>query len=352
MKRQRLLIVDDSPLVRKTILDLFADEESVEIVGQAENGIEALYQISQLKPDVITMDISMPGMDGLSALKHLMIKHPTPVVMLSSLTKEGAAITFDALRFGAVDIISKPSAIESEGALDEQAADILSKIEFASQVEVGAIKYIRRKNGVAAAGSQPGSGTVAKRVVAIGAAEGGYGALLKIIPHLRPDSETAYLVTLYAAPHHVNAFARYLNSYGELQVKVGEHDEVVRPGVCYLNSGVNYMTLHRYESDPVLHVSPAPFASRKGSIDMMFFSTAEVMEDESYGVILSGCGSDGFEGLDEIERVGGATIVQDQHTALCKGMINAAMARVNVGHIESDSRIAAVLNDLLGNRQG
>ncbi len=349
MKQKRLLIVDDSPLVRKTILDLFADEESVQVVGQAENGVEALYQVSQLKPDVITMDISMPGMDGLSALKHIMIKSPTPVVMLSSLTKEGAAITFDALRFGAVDIISKPSAIESDGALDEQAADILSKIEFASQVEVGAIKYIRRKSGAAGEGKPAMAAGVAQRVVAIGAAEGGYGALLKIIPHLKPDSDTAYLVTLYAAPHHVEAFARYLNSYGELEVKVAAHDEVIRPGVCYLNSGSNYMTLHRYGADPVLHVSPAPFASRKGSVDMMFFSTAEVMQSHTFGVILSGCGADGFEGLDEIERVGGVTVVQDQHTALCNGMINAAMSRVNVGHVEPDSRIAAVLNSLLGN---
>ncbi len=349
MKQKRLLIVDDSPLVRKTILDLFADEESVQVVGQAENGIEALYQVSQLKPDVITMDISMPGMDGLSALKHIMIKSPTPVVMLSSLTKEGAAITYDALRFGAVDIISKPSAIENDGALDEQAADILSKIEFASQVEVGAIKYIRRKSGAAIENKPAMGGGVAQRVVAIGAAEGGYGALLKIIPHLKPDNDTAYLVTLYAAPHHVDAFARYLNSYGELQVKVAEHDEVVRPGVCYLNSGSNYMTLHRYGPDPVLHVSPAPFASRKGSVDMMFFSTAEVMQSQTFGVILSGCGADGFEGLDEIDRVGGVTLVQDQHTALCNGMINAAMSRVVVGHVEPDSRIAAVLNDLMGN---
>jgi two-component system chemotaxis response regulator CheB len=350
MKRKRLLIVDDSPLVRKTLLDLFAGEESVEVVGVAENGIEALYQVSQLRPDVITMDISMPGMDGLSALKHIMIKSPTPVVMLSSLTKEGAPITFDALRFGAVDIISKPSAVENDGALDEQAADILSKIEFASQVEVGAIKYIRRKNGATPGQRESVGGGITSRIVAMGAAEGGYGALLKIIPHLRPDSDTAYLVTLYAAPHHVAAFARYLNSYGELQVKVAEHDEVIRPGVCYLNSGGNYMTVHRYAQDPVLHVSAAPFASRKGSVDMMFFSTAEVMQENTLGVILSGCGSDGFEGLEEIDRVGGTTLVQDQHSALCNGMINAALARVRVGHVEPDSRIAVVIQNLLGNR--
>lgn len=350
MKRKRLLIVDDSPLVRKTLLELFADEESVEVVAQAENGIEALYHLTQSKPDVITMDISMPGMDGLSALKHIMIKSPTPVVMLSSLTQEGAAITFDALRFGAVDIISKPSAIDGSDALDEQSADILSKIEFASQVEVGAIKYIRRKQLKTAAQMKAEQTGEVKRIVAIGAAEGGYGALLKLIPHLKPNADTAYLVTLYAAPPHVEAFARYLDSYGELKVKMAEHDEVLRPGTCYLNSGSYYMTVHRYDAEPVLHVSPAPFSSRKGSIDMLFFSTAEVMGEASAGVILSGCGVDGQEGLEELSRQGAMTLVQEPHTALCTGMIDAARARVAVRHIEPDSRIAAVLNDLLNSR--
>ena len=181
----------------------------------------------------------------------------------------------------------------------------------------------------------------------MGAAEGGFGALMKIIPHLKPNTDTAYLVTLYAAPHHVDAFARYLNSYGELQVKSAEHDEVLRPGVCYLNAGINYMTLHQYHSDPVLHVSPAPFASRKGSIDMMLFSTAEVLQKQSIGVLLSGCGSDGVEGMEEIVRMGGNSMVQEPGTAFCSDMVNSAISRVEIAHIENDSRIAAVLNDIL-----
>lgn len=350
MNAKRLLIVDDSPLVRKTIVELFSGEESVEVVAEAENGIEALYQVSLHRPDVITMDISMPGMDGLSALKHIMIKTPTPVVILSSLTKEGAAITFDALRFGAVDIISKPSAIDHNGALDEQAADILSKIEFASQVEVGAIKYIRtKKNHHAVQKMDVTVGTV-RRIVAMGAGEGGYGALLKIIPHLRCNPETAYIVTLYAAPQHVAAFAHYLDGYGDLSVKVAEHDEILRPGVCYLNSGSNYMTVHHGAEGSVLHVSPAPFASRKGSIDMMLFSVGEIMQHDSIGIILSGCGGDGAEGLEEIGRVGGVTIVQQQATTLCSGMANAALARAPAGHVEPDSRIATMVNTLLDGR--
>lgn len=347
MKKKRLLIVDDSQLVRKAIIELFADEEHVEVVGEAQNGVEALYSVSQLKPDVITMDISMPGMDGLSALKHIMIKTPTPVVMLSSLTKEGADITFDALRFGAVDIISKPSILDADGALDEQAADILSKIEFASQVEVGAIKYIRCKPQLAQ-GPKVSPAAPCKRLVVLGAEGGGYGALLKIIPHLKQDSETAYLVTLYSAPQHVEAFARYLNKFGELEVKVGRHDEVLRPGMCYLNSGANYMTVHRYGTEPMLHVSPAPFSSRKGSIDMLFFSAAEVMSEHVTGAILSGCGRDGSEGLEEVVRMGGRSIVQDPGSAFCREMIESALASVEVAHVESDSRIAAVLNNFPG----
>jgi two-component system chemotaxis response regulator CheB len=211
---------------------------------------------------------------------------------------------------------------------------------------MGAIKYIRRKKGSATAAKEyTGDGT-AQRIVALGAAEGGYGALMKIIPHLKPGSDTAYLVTLYAAPHHVAAFARYLDSYGELHVKSAEHDEVLRPGVCYLNSGANYMTLHQYRREPVLHVSPAPFVSRKGSIDMMFFSIADVMQSHCMGVLLSGCGNDGVEGLEEIVRVGGNSMVQEPTTAICGEMINRAIRRVDIAHIENDARIAAVLNDI------
>lgn len=344
MLPKKLLIVDDSSMVRRSIAELFAGDELFTVVGEAENGIEAIYAAAQLKPDVITMDISMPGMDGLTAVKHIMIKSPTPVVMISSLTREGAPVTFDALRYGAIDIISKPSAVGDHIGMDEQAADIRSKIEFASDVEVEAIKYIRQRFPDSAATNN--SPNVAPgRVVAFGAAEGGYGALLKTIPQLKTDDCSAYLVTLYASPLHVEAFANYLDRYSELTVKVAEHDDVLRPGFCYLNAGANYVSLHQYGSSLVLHVSPAPFTSRKGSIDMMFFSTADVMEKDSVGVILSGSGVDGSEGLEEVIRMGGRAIVQEPKTALSRGMIEAAMQLNPSAEVITDRDIALLIND-------
>lgn len=345
MTRKKVLIVDDSLMVRRSIADLFAGDEQFVVVGEAENGIEAIYAATQLKPDVITMDISMPGMDGLTAVKHIMIKSPTPIVMISSLTKEGASVTFDALRYGAVDIISKPSAVGDHQGMDEQATDIRNKIEFACDVEVGAIKYIRQEaSGVPAPSDYPN--VTPERVVALGAGEGGYGPLLKIIPQLRADSRSAYLVTLYASPHHVEAFASYLDHYSELTIRVAEHDDMLRPGVCYINAGTNYMSLHQYGSSLVLHVSPAPFAtSRKGSIDMMLFSTADVMESGSVGVVLSGNGVDGSEGLEEVVRMGGLAIVQDPNSALSRGMIEVASQLSPSALSIADRDIAAYLQN-------
>ncbi|MCF6282283.1 MAG: response regulator [Candidatus Polarisedimenticolaceae bacterium] len=344
MMPKKLLIVDDSSMVRRSIAELFADDDLFTIVGEAKNGNEAIHAAAELKPDVITMDISMPGMDGLTAVKHIMINSPAPIVMISSLTREGASIAFDALRYGAVDIISKPSAVDEDVEMDEQAADIRSKIEFASDVEVDALKYIRQRPPGAFISIEK-SNTTPTQVVALGAAEGGYGALLKIVPQLKVDDRNAYLVMIYASPRHVEAFATYLNRYSELTIKVAEHDDVLKPGVCYLCAGANYMSLHRYGSSLVLHVSPAPFASRQGSINMMLFSTAEVMEGNSLGVLLSGGGDDGAEGLEEVIRMGGQAIVQDPKTAMSRGLIESAQALNPTVETVADRDIASVINN-------
>jgi len=159
-----------------------------------------------------------------------------------------------------------------------------------------------------------------KKVVAIGASEGGYGALLKIIPYLKANLATSYLVTIYASREHVDAFSSYLNSFSEVLVKRATHDEVLRPGVCYINSGMDYLTVHKNGEEVSLHLSAAPFASRKGAIDMMLFSVADVFTSESIGIVLSGMGNDGTEGIEDISHHGGQIIVQSPESCLCKQM--------------------------------
>lgn len=342
---KKLLIVDDSKVMRDMITAIFATDTAIEVAGEAANGQQALEMVRQLDPDVISLDVSMPVMDGMSTLKHLMIETPKPVVMLSSLTLEGAKVAFDALRYGAVDFISKPSAL-SDNNLSEQQAEIRSKIEYAARVEVAAIKYIRDRfqSDVAKA---PVSGKPCEQIVAIGAAEGGYGALLKLIPHLAADSDKAYVATLYVAPEHVEAFASYLDNYSAVQVKCATHDEILMPGVCYLNSGANYMTVHKQAGSYALNVSPAPFASRKGAIDMLLFSAAETVGINCTGIVLSGLGVDGTEGLDEVIRLGGTAIVQDLKTCLCKQMAGSAITNNPAAQQIPDTAIAASVDQVI-----
>lgn len=333
----KLLLVDDSKILRKAIAAIFSDNENIKI-EQAENGAEALEKLQWFDPDVVTLDINMPIMDGISTLKRMMIEHPVPTVMLSSLAQEGADVTFDALRFGAVDFISKPDAL-GDVSLDDQADEIRNRIFYAADVELAAIRYIRDTAAVAKI-KKATDDDKCQFIVAIGAAEGGYGSLLKLIPYLSQHSAAAYLVSLYMEAEHVDEFVNYLNSYSQIEVRSAGHDEILQPGVCYICSGHNYMTVHNEGNDIKLHVSPAPFALRRGAIDMMMFSTVEVMGSQCAGVILSGLGEDGSEGMEEMIRMKGSAIVQDSKTCLYKEMAQNVIDQTDVDQIVADNLIA------------
>lgn len=343
-KTKKLFIIDDSKMMRKVISDIFADDELIEVVGEAADGEEALEMLPQVNADVVTLDVQMPVMDGLTTLKHMMIQTPVPTVMLSAFTQEGTAVTFDALKYGAVDFVSKPSSVNAVD-LGEQAREVVRKVHLAAGVEIEAARYIRvvRKNR----DKKHAPRVDCRKIVAIGVAEGGYGTLLKIIPHLSPELSAAYLVVLYASPRHVDSFASYLNDHSAIEVKRAVNDEPIEGGVCYLASGEEYLTVQQGNGHNVLHVCAAPFATQKGSINMLMFSVAEMMKDSSLGVILTGLGSDGVEGMAEIIRVGGNALVQDPRGCLYRTMPEAALAEFDEARVIDDVKIAATLNELL-----
>ena len=343
--KKKILIVDDSKMIRKGLAGIFEASSLFEVVGEAADGKDALAAIRKLQPDVVTLDVVMPGMDGLSTLKHIMIECPRPTVMLSSLTQDGTETTFDALRYGAVDFISKPSRLENQS-MDDLAEDILEKLNIAVGIDVGVTSYIRTNGANAGAGNQPEG--KCKKLVALGAAEGGYRALMKIIPHLVP-ADAAYMVVLYAEESHIDAFASYLDKHSKITVKRAKNDEVLQAGVCYLSAGSDYMIVHEQDNELMLHVSPAPFATRKGSVDRLLFSVAETMAENSVGVVLSGAGIDGSEGLEEIERVQGITVIQEPKSCLAQGMSKSALELCSPDYIISDIDIPTTINDLLGN---
>jgi two-component system chemotaxis response regulator CheB len=338
--KTKILVVDDSKLMRKAVRDIFEDSNDIEVIGEAANGSEALELIPEITPDVIVLDVNMPIMDGITTLKHMMINCPTPTVMLSTLTKDGAAITFDSLKYGAVDFLTKPSSLN--GDLEDQTAEIADKIALAAQVEIGAMQYIRPTTR-GSSSSVPNNLEI-KKIIAIGGAEGGYSTLLKLIPGLQADLPAAYIVALYAATEHIDAFVRYLDNCSSLSVNRATEGAPVKSGVCYISSGEEYVTIREKNGEFLLHVSPAPFSTRRGSIDMLMLSTAELAGEKAVGVVVSGEGDDGSEGLCEITANGGTAMVQKPQSCLYRHMADNALKRCPAKIVVSDTKIASAIN--------
>ena len=332
--------IDDSRMMRKVIANVFADDHSIEVVGEASNGEEALQILPQLNPDVVTLDVQMPVMDGITTLKHMMIQIPIPTVMLSAYTSEGAVTTYDSLKYGAVDFVAKPSNV-TQVDIKEQAREISRKVHLAAAVELSAVKYIRTIKKKKEEKNLPRSNC--KRLVAIGAAEGGYGSLLKIIPQLPEDLPAAYLVILYTSPQHVDSFVEYLNNYSAVMVKRAKNNGSIESGVCYFASGEEYLTVHERDNGLVQHLSAAPFVGQRGAINMLMFSVAEAVQGNAKAVILSGLGKDGAEGAEEIIRTGGSAIVQDPVTCLYREMVQGVLKTCATAQAVADSNIAKQL---------
>ncbi len=340
----RLMIVDDSRLIRRALRQMFDRDGRIVVVGEAANGREALEMLPALKPDVITLDIRMPEMDGLTTLKHIMINRPTPTVMISALTREGATETFDALRFGAIDFMPKPS--QRDGArLDDQEHQIKNKVKLAANIKMDNVRLLRTTSAKGTASAQG-----IRRVVVLGASEGGYGALLKIIPQLRPEWPAAYLAVLYDADAHINAFIDYLNRHSALQIERAADGAVLRGGTCYLSSGAEYVTAFNDGGETALRVHPSPFPERRGAINMLMLSLSEVTAAGTVAVVLSGRDEDGAEGAAEIARVGGEVMIQDPRTCLFKEMAQAAFRQCRTGRRLNDSEIAPTIKTLFDNQ--
>ncbi len=332
----KLLIVDDSRVIRSAIKKIFSKDPQIEVAGEAVNGIDALSKIPEIQPDVITLDINMPKMDGLLTLKHIMIKHPTPTVMISSLTKEGATKTFDALRLGAINFIAKPSN-RDKNSIKSQQQNILEKIKLAANINMKHVRLFRTH-------AQPKTAVKNKspleRCVVLGASEGGYSALLKIVPQLKPEWPAAYLVVLHAAPAYVDAFVKYLDRHSPIKVERAINGKALKSGTCYLAAGSEYITAVKTKKKLSLRVHPSPFPERRGAINILMLSLSEAMPQQTVGVILSGQEQDGAEGAAEIARVGGEIIIQAPQTCLFKEMPEAAIEMCESGNILPDTYIA------------
>lgn len=347
-KALRILVVDDSRLIRKALREMIESDSGKEVIGEAENGKIALELLKTLDPDVITLDINMPVMDGLTTLKHIMINCPRPTVMISALTQEGSLETFESLKYGAIDFLPKPKQIKGAD-IKDQKLEIIRKLEMAACVQMESVRYLRRpsQNKAADAIHSP----PCEYVVAIGVAEGGYGALLNFIPRLRPDLPATYIAVMHQAPEHINAFARYLDQCSRLTVKRAMSGNNLKAGTCYLAASTEMFGIEKNGSNFCLN-STSSESIAKGAIDRLMGSVSETMAENSAGIILTGAGHDGLEGLGEIINKGGTVFVQDPKSCLFKETPIAAAEKYSVDYLVSDKQMAGAISSFLISRTG
>jgi two-component system chemotaxis response regulator CheB len=343
----RVLIVDDSAFMRKALENMLTGEADIEIVGFGSNGEQAIEMAKRLKPDVMTLDVEMPQMDGISALQRIMKEAPLPVIMVSSLTQEGADTTLRALELGAVDFIPKEKSYGSIGIL-KITNEIRSKIRrFGRDKSIIHRAVFRPRpagTGTAtAAGAQPAHKTsnisTHKKIVALGTSTGGPQSLQRVIPLLPENLGVPILIVQHMPPNFTQSLATRLNTLSKVTVVEAQGGEHVQANYVYIAKGGKQMVIRRggiielKEADPQLLHNP--------SVDVMTQSVAEVYGRDALGVIMTGMGNDGAKGLAEMRQKGGFIISQDEESSIVYGMPRAVVTAGTADEIVTLDKIAS-----------
>ncbi|WP_296663104.1 chemotaxis response regulator protein-glutamate methylesterase [Paraburkholderia sp.] len=334
MQKIKVLCVDDSALIRSLMTEIINDQPDMTVVATAPDPLVARELIKQHNPDVLTLDVEMPRMDGLDFLEKLMRLRPMPVVMVSSLTERGNEITLRALELGAVDFVTKPKVGIRDGML-EYAEKLADKVRAAARARVQA----RHAAPAAAHAGAPGAPPAAahapminnpllstEKLIIIGASTGGTEAIREVLTPLPPDAP-AVLIAQHMPPGFTKSFAQRLNGLCRISVKEAEHGERVLPGHAYIAPGHAHLLLARSGANYIAHLSDDPPVNRhRPSVDVLFRSAAQHAGKNAIGVILTGMGRDGAAGLLDMRRAGAYTFAQDEASCIVFGMPREAIA--------------------------
>ncbi|MFZ5594261.1 MAG: protein-glutamate methylesterase/protein-glutamine glutaminase [Pseudomonadota bacterium] len=360
MKKIRVLVVDDSALVRQLLTEILGSDPAIEVVGSASDPYMARDKIKQLSPDVLTLDVEMPRMDGITFLGNLMRLHPMPVIMVSSLTEQGAEVTFQALETGAVDFVSKPKT-DLAYTLHEYAEEIIAKVKMAASVQVRVLERTKPVSKEA----QPKysadailSDSAAKRhfkttecLIAIGASTGGTEAIKEVLVRLPADTPgiviTQHIPEAFSAP-----FAKRMNSASAMTVFEAREEQQILPGHVYIAPGNRHLLVVRDGARYVCRLNDGPPVNRhRPSVDVMFRSVAQNAGPNAIGVILTGMGDDGAQGLKEMHDAGALTIAQDEKSSVVWGMPGEAVKAGGVDKVLPLDRIASKIISLAKNKK-
>ena len=342
-RKIRVLVVDDSASVRETLSRVLQSDPAIEVMGTAADPFVAAKRIAEQIPDVITLDVEMPRMDGITFLRKVMSQHPIPVVMCSSLTEEGSATLMQALEAGAVDVILKPR-VDTAQFLQESSLRICDVVKAAAQAKIGKLpprssrtqqpqKKLSADVILPAPAHEHAMVRTTEKVVCIGASTGGTESLRVVLEALPVDSPGIVIVQ-HMPEKFTEAFARRLNGLCDIEVKEAADGDVVRRGRVLIAPGNHHMLLQRSGAQYYVSIKDGPLVSRhRPSVDVLFRSAAKYAAGNAVGVIMTGMGDDGAHGMREMKDAGAYTIAQDEATSVVFGMPKEAIARGAVDKI-------------------
>lgn len=329
--RTKALVVDDSAFMGMQLAGILSSSDEIEVVGLAKNGLEALEMVKELKPDVVTMDIEMPKMNGITALKHIMVRFHIPTVIISAFATEGARTTFDALRYGAVDAIARPSKMRDR-TLDSQSEEIVKRVKRAALIGAGRSSYTRRTRGANKVTRQhhgpPGHET---RIIGLCAGIGCYYSLLRITPNMDSGFKDIIIANLDAPATHVRAFIAYLAAHSGIPIEDARDADALQTGVCYMSSTEEHLIVEEGQRGEImLSFQPPPPRLEQGPQDRFLTSLAGVATDRAVATLMSSGKLDGVQGADFVRKMGGVCVVQDAHNCMDPTLPEAVHAKTTI----------------------
>jgi two-component system, chemotaxis family, protein-glutamate methylesterase/glutaminase len=330
----RVLVVDDSAVVRQILSAELARDPEIEVVGTAPDPYVARDKIVFLKPDVLTLDIEMPRMDGLTFLKKLMRHYPLPVIVVSSLTPRGGELALEALDSGALEVLCKPGASYTVG---DMSVELIDKIKAAAAADMSRRRFQAPEIPQIAAGALT---RTTNKVVAIGASTGGTQALQAILTRL-PANSPGIIIVQHMPEHFTHSFAERLNQLSAIEVREAQDGDSVVPGKALIAPGNKHMLLRRSGARYFVQVKDGPLVCRhRPSVEVLFNSVARIAGRNAIGVMLTGMGGDGSNAMLEMKRTGAVNIAQNEESCVVFGMPKEAIKLGAVDHIEPLNRIA------------
>lgn len=347
MKRIKVLVVDDSALVREILVKGLSMDPEIEVTGTASNPYIARDKIVELKPDVLTLDVEMPRMDGVEFLRRLMPQYPMPVIMVSALTKKGAEITLDALAAGAVDFVTKPSTDIARG-LNAMLCELRQKVKTAARANLQAWRRSRMAPAKPHVISRLALAESTNKVIAIGASTGGTEAIRHIIREF-PVFMPGVVIVQHMPPGFTKHFADSLNDICAMEVREAETNDKVMPGRVLIAPGGKHLTVRRSGGEYLVTCSNGENVNGHcPSVDVLFSSVAKHVGRNAIGIVLTGMGRDGAQGLLEMRKAGARTLAQDEASSVVFGMPKVAYEIGGAEFLTPLSRVSKNVVSMLG----